>query len=211
MKFNDREQQLLGLCIEEMEARTCAEVVLVIRKSSGNYKDVSYLVGAGMAWFALLLVLSIPTEVPEMWIPLPLVFVFWSLSWLAHRTPLRAWLSTRKRKSLQVNRAAHACFYEKKIHETSSHSGILLYCSSLEKQARIVMDRNAAAALETKRISEFEAQLTEACGSQDRFKALSETLRTLGLYLGAKLPSLPTPLAHELANLPELDQPDEEN
>ncbi|MBC7690285.1 MAG: hypothetical protein H7222_00820 [Methylotenera sp.] len=210
MKLSEKDSRLLEVCIQELEVRTCAEVVLVVRESSGNYRDVAHLIGAVSAWGLLLAAMSVPTEIPEYWLPLPMLFVFWTASWLIQHSPARVWFVTKKRKKVQVAKAAHACFYEKKIHQTTSHTGILVYCSLLEGRAEIVMDHTAEKALNSKRILEFQDHLiTQVCKSTDRLRGLLEVLRTFGLYLGQELPPSTCEKPNELENAPDFSAGEE--
>jgi uncharacterized membrane protein len=205
MKFSKKERELLDLCLHEIEARTCAEVVLVVRKWSGNYRDVNYLFGAFAAWLSLMIVLSVPAEIPDTWIPLPLIFVFWAAAAVSQRTYLKKWLTFRKRRDLQVKRASHACFYEKKIHQTTAHSGILIYCSTLERQTEIVMDRAAVAALDAVKMEEFSQQFSGVCDAKNRFECLTQALRSFGVYLGQVLPVGAESTKHQLDYENEFD------
>ena len=208
MKFSKNDARLLEFCIQELEVRTSAEVVLVIRESSGNYRDIAYLIGAIFSWVLLLSAIAAPFEIPEYWLPLPMVLIFVLVAWLVNRTASRVWFTSARRLHLQVAKAAHACFYENKIHLTEAHSGILVYCSFLERQVEIVMDRAAAKALSETVVQEFRQWIIERlyAGSShsEQVRGLLEVLRSFGVHLGKVLPPTGQPKLNELENAPEL-------
>src|SRR5579885_1954538 len=188
MRFNEEESRLIGHCIHELDARTRAEVVLVVRKTSGHYRDVSLAAGAAAAFLALGVILYSPWVVPELVIPITIVAVFWGVAWLVQHSRVRVWLTTRKRRHEQVKKAAYAAFFEKQVHETESRAGILLYCSRFEKQALILADHNARPHLDQAKLAEFEAQLASAGSCARPAPALAEFLGTFGIYLGRVMP-----------------------
>jgi uncharacterized membrane protein len=188
MRFSETESRLIGHCIRELEARTQAEVVLVVRKTSGHYKDVSYLVGAAAAFVAVGFALFTPWEIEPLAIPMPVLAVFLGAAWATQHSRVRVWLTTRKRRSDQVRKAAYAAFFEKQVHETSTRAGILLYCSRFEKQALILPDHCARECLPPERLAEFERKLAEAGSGARPAQSLAEFLGTFGIYLGRVLP-----------------------
>lgn len=188
MRFNEDESRLIGHCIHELDARTQAEVVLVARKTSGHYRDVSLGTGALAAFLALAVILYSPWEVHALVIPTVLLAVFWGVAWLTQHSRVRVWLTTRKRRHEQVKKAAYAAFFEKQVHETSTRSGVLLYCSRFERQALILADHGARACLDPEKIAEFEAKLAVAGSSARPAASLAEFLGTFGIYLGRVMP-----------------------
>jgi uncharacterized membrane protein len=177
-----------------VEARTEAEVVLVIRRSSGMYRDVDYLIGALAALALLLFKLFSDIEFSELEIPLPLILAFIVGARLSHvsgRYGPRRYLTTRKRRDTQVRHAASGVFHDKKIDGLASRAGLLLYFSALEQRAELLAGDRVRSALGD-RFETLRADLQKACsgertiaGSVDR---LAGFLRTLGVSLGQALP-----------------------
>jgi uncharacterized membrane protein len=213
MKLNSSDAKLLEHCVQELELRTRAEIVLVNRKSSGSYRDIAHLGGAFAAWCLLIVAMSVPDDIPENWVPLPMVAIFFIVSLTIKHSRLRTLLSAKKRKIRQVARSAHACFYEKKIHQTTAHSGILIYCSLLEQRAEIITDRTAELALDPARVTEFQNLLMSKFCTQknhsEATRALLEVLRSFGVYLGKVLPATSTEKVNELSASPDLNEEDE--
>jgi len=198
MRFRSRHDnptvQMLAHCIQEVEARTEAEVVLVIRRASGAYRDVDYLVGAIAALGLLLFKLFSDVEFDPLAVPLPLILTFIIAARLSHvsgRYGPRRYLTTRKRRETQVRHAAAGCYHDKKIDELDSRAGILLYFSAIEQRAELLAGDRARTALGPK-LEEMRLLLQQAChgertirGSVDR---IAEFLRTFGVLLGQVLP-----------------------
>jgi uncharacterized membrane protein len=208
MRFSADDSRIIARCIQELEARTQAEVALVVRKHSGSYRDISYLFGAGVAFLALAFALFSPWEFPPHDIPLPLLAIFWVSGWLIQHSRVRVWLATRKRRRDQVKKAAFAAFFEKKVFGTHDRMGILLYHSHFEREAEIVADTAALAKLEPGRLEEFRALLGRAAETRRPVIALGEFLRSFGVYLGHVLPwdeATQGAKLNEIDDGPELD------
>ncbi|HUP57205.1 MAG TPA: hypothetical protein VM598_07110, partial [Bdellovibrionota bacterium] len=188
MRLSESDSKLLGRCIEELEARTEAEVVLVLRPRSGHYRDVSYLVGAASAFFLLCFFLYSPFEFPPYAIPLPIIAAFTTMGWVSQHSSLRRWLTRARRRRQQVETDARAAFVERKIHTTGKGIGILLYCSRLERDAVILPDLGAAARLDPAKLEEFRQALAKAWAERHPAAPLGEVLRRLGVYLGHAMP-----------------------
>ena len=198
MKFKPRHDnptvRMLAHCIQELEIRTEAEVVLVIRRASGLYRDVDYGVGALLAFGVLLFKLYSPYEFDPLSVPLPLLIAFAMGARLSHvsgRYGPRRYLTTSRRRESQVRHAAAGCFFDKKIDRLETQAGILLYFSALEQRAELICGERARRALEPK-LEELRAQLQNACGGERTIRGsvgkLGEFLRTFGVYLGQVFP-----------------------
>ena len=212
MKLTEEEYSGFKKCIQEIEARTSAEVVLVVREASGSYRDIGLMSGAVVSWLFLLGAISVPAEISEFWLPLPMAFLFFGTSALVVRSRLKAWLARPKRKRAQVLRSARACFYEKKIHQTDSRTGILIYCSRLERQVCLLVDTGAEKKLIPERLRQFEMDFQKESpgGHKGRVRSLLENLRTFGVYLGNELPYVEATKSNQLDDLPEWSEEDAE-
>jgi uncharacterized membrane protein len=203
--------QMLARCVQELEARTEAEVVLVLRRSSGNYRDVDYLAGALLAFAVLLFKLFSPWEFDPLSVPLPILLAFAVGARLSHslgRYGPRRYLTTSRRRSLQVRHAAAGCYRDKNIDRAPSRAGILLYFSALEQRAELLADERARHAIAPK-LEELRARLQETCSSSrtvsGSIAGLAEFLRSLGLYLGQVLPCDPAAgPCHALDDTPDV-------
>ncbi len=205
----------LAQCIQEAEARTEAELALVLRRSSGSYRDVDYAVGAALAFGVLLFKLYSAYEFDPLSVPLPLLVAFAlgaRLSHAAGRYGPRRYLTTRRRRELQARHAAAGYFHDHKLGELPAGVAVLLYFSALEQRAELIAGPRAHAALEPK-LEELRAQLQSACAAErtvsGSVRRLAEFLRTLGVYLGQQLPCGPDGHRNALADQPDIggDEP----
>jgi uncharacterized membrane protein len=204
---------MLARCIEEVESRTEAEVVLVVRRASGSYRDVDFAVGAGLAFAVLLFKLFSPWEFDPLSIPLPLIFAF-ALGARASQAlgvyGPRRYLTTAQRRERQVHAAAAACFLDKGVDRVPSRAGILLYFSATEQRAELICGEKARAALEASQpsLGELRARLTQACSSRRTIHGSVEQvagfLRSLGVLLGQVLPCQTETRRNVLDNAPDL-------
>jgi putative membrane protein len=190
MKVSEQDFKLIERCFQELDLRTQADVALVVRKVSGNYRDIDYLFGFAVAFTALCFFLFSPWEFSALSLLLPLFVLFFSGSWLCRSTLLRRILTRERRRELQVRRAAQSCFFEKKLQDSQNEVGILVYLSTMERRALILTDRGAAKALDSERIQHFEHMLSANFRHRHRARHLATFLRSFGLYLGDVLPPL---------------------
>jgi uncharacterized membrane protein len=190
MKVSEQDLKLIERCFQELDLRTQADVVLVVRKVSGNYRDIDYLFGFTVAFVSLCFFLFSPWEFSALSLLLPLLVLFFSGSWLCRSTPLRRILTRERRRELQVRRAAQSCFFEKKLQDSQNEVGILVYLSMMELRGLILTDRGSAKVLHPERIQHFEHMLSSNVRHRHRARHLASFLRSFGLYLGEVLPAI---------------------
>lgn len=183
-------EDLAGLTasVAEAEKVTAAEIVIVIRSCSGNYRDVDYLAGAVLALLGLVLAIFAPFHVNEHWLPLELIGLFVLGAFASARTPLRRWLTSAGRRNRQVAEAAAFSFVEEGVMHTEGRTGVLLYWSQLERRVHVLADIGIHAAVpagEWNRIL-FEAQT--AARNAHPVPLLLNTVTHLGAVLSRHLP-----------------------
>jgi uncharacterized membrane protein len=203
--FAKDDAEVLERCLHELELRSEAEVVLVVRKVSGNYRDIDYLFGGALAFLALCLILFSPWEVDDFSIPLPVLLVFFAGAWFCRATHLRRYLTRKKRREHFVRHAAEACFVEKGLHLTSKRTGILIYLSTLEGRGEILTDRGATDAISPEKLAHFQRMLEANVHHRKRGRHLGTFLRSFGVYLGEVLPPATDGREHEIHSRVELE------
>jgi putative membrane protein len=208
--FAKGDPELIALCLHEIELRSEAEVVLVVRKISGNYRDIDYLFGGALAFLSLCLILFCPWEIDDFSIPLPVLLVFFAGAWFCRATHLRRYLTRKKRREHAVRHAAEATFIEKGLHLTSKRTGILLYLSTLEGRGEILADRGASERITPEKLEHFRRMLEANVHHRKRGRHLGTFLRSLGVYLGEILPSTADSKEHEIHCGAELEASDGE-
>src|SRR5262245_14865792 len=83
----------VGRRVTDAERTTAAEVVVVVRPCSGNYRDVDFLFGAAVAWLTLLGILFSPVYIPPASVPVETAVVFAVAAWVCSVSLLRRWLT----------------------------------------------------------------------------------------------------------------------
>jgi len=127
--------------VREAEARTAAELIVVVAARSGSYLDIALAVGSGFAMLVLLVALFAPAVFGPVAVAVELPLVFSLAAWLAHRWPrLLRTLAPADRMRRQVARAASEQFLSEAVHGTRGRTGLLVYLSLLEERATLVPD-----------------------------------------------------------------------
>ena len=175
--------------VTEAERTTSAEIVVVIRPCSGNYRDVDCLFGAAVAWLALLFIVFTPWPVHAYLVPFEVAFLFVVSAWLCSRTGLRRWLTTRRRRWRQVRTAATAAFVEEGVTHTRARTGVLLYWSFLERHVEVVADVGIHAAVPPAEWNAFLFQVRRIGTTAASASVLLDDLRALGQLLTRHLPA----------------------
>jgi putative membrane protein len=127
-------------CVHQIRPRTSAALTVVLRGSSGSYRDVAFLIGAVVAWLGLILILLLPQTVHPWSVPLDVLGLFLLAAWLCIRLRLQRWLTTRRRRRRQARTAAQALFVEEGVAHTKDAQGVLIYWSRLERHIEVVAD-----------------------------------------------------------------------
>ncbi len=199
-RFSNEEAKILARGIAELEARTSAELVLVIRGASGNYRRVDLLGGSLAALLPLAWMLLSPQAFHYVSVPLPIALVF-LLGWrIMPRGRLRNLLTTRDQRHRRVLESASAVFESRGIRKTSHRQGILVYCSLFERDAVILPDENAKTALGDPELLRFQNAFAQAASSTQPARHFASTLRSFGVHLGRKMPAREETRAQELAD-----------
>ena len=129
MRIKHRYKQMIAQSVADLEVATSAEVVLVIRRHSGLYRDLDYLVGFAAALGLLAFFLYSPWDFNPGSFFVPEVLVFVLGAGVSRRWGFLRFMARKKRKLKQVRQASEILFVEKGIGNTTRRKGILLYLS----------------------------------------------------------------------------------
>src|SRR5262249_32391757 len=141
-KFDKSAGDEIAAAIREIEKKTNAEIVVVVRGRSGTYRHADYLFGAILALLALIFILLSPWEFHAYWIPIDVALVFVAGTFVSSRGDwLRRILTTKKFQAKAARTGAAAMFYEAGIANTSAENGLLIYLSLLERRMEVIADR----------------------------------------------------------------------
>jgi putative membrane protein len=196
--YTDAARKQVTEAVIDVESRTAAEVVVVVHRTSGTWREVDLAVGALAGFAVLLLVLFVPQPIPVVAMPVDVALGFIAGAVLcASVSPLKRALLPRRRVRAQVLAQARAAFVEQGVSRTTGRTGILVYVSTFERLVEVVTDigvdpKTAEAELDALRSSmragaDFDGFITK--------------LRALGPPLGTALPRSPDDV-NELPDAP---------
>ena len=146
--LDDAARVAFDRAIKSIEGASAVEVVVALRRRSGDYHHANAIVGFAVAAIVLAaLLFSEPTYTLGGILLAPFVFgavAAVGVEWIA---PLKRVLTSRKSRRAHVLRAARATFVERGVHNTTGRSGVLAYISLLEHQIVLVPDGGLAATI----------------------------------------------------------------
>lgn len=203
-RFDQAACDSLADCIKEIEDRTAAEVVIVVRARSGSYRHADYMFGALVALAGILFLIFSPFTFHQVWVVIDAVALFVLGSLLSSRSnTLRRWLTTAKYRMGNVRTAAAAMFYEAGIANTESETGVLIYLSLLERRLELIADRAVLKAVPS---LDWNAALFELHqdGEEPDPQTFLTGVKKLGTLLSKYLPAAEAN-PNELPNLPRFD------
>ena len=203
-RFDENARKALTACVREIETRTDAELVLVIRARSDFYRQADYLFGALLAFAGLLFLIFSPVTFHPNWVLVEVVLFFVLGSFVSSRTNvLKRLLTTAKLRAEKVRTSAAAMFYEAGIANTRQETGILVYLSLLERRLEVLADRGVLQAMPALEWNEELFELHEAARLGDA-KLLETALHNLSNLLALHLPATGEN-PNELADAPRFE------
>jgi len=202
--FDTAARTALTNCIREIEKRTDAELVLVVRARSHSYAAANYLFGALLAFAGLNFLLFSPFSFHEFWVPIDVALLFVLGAFVSSRSnAIRRWLTRKSVRDKSVRTGAAAMFYEAGIANTKAEMGVLVYVSLLERRLELIADRGILKAVPPLEWNQTLFDLHEA-GKQPHPETLTAGLEKLGVLLAQHLPA-GTENPNELPDTPRFE------
>jgi len=187
--FDTAARTALTNCIREIEKRTDAELVLVVRARSDSYAGANYLFGALLAFVGLNFLLFSPITFHQIWVPIDIALLFVLGAYVSSRSnAIRRWLTRRSVRNKAARAGAAAMFYEAGIANTKAELGVLVYLSLLERRLELIADRGILKAVPALEWNQALFELRQA-GKEPRPETLTAGLEKLGLLLAQYLPA----------------------
>jgi putative membrane protein len=181
-------QKRVAEVVGEIEKKTSAEIVVVMRRSSGDYLHADLIFGAFVALALLCVFLYHPAEFDFTYFPLEQLVAFLLGSVVcAHVPPLRRALAGKKLRKERVVTAAKATFVDKGVSKTRAHTGVLVYISAFEHDAHVVLD----VGLDPKKLGEPLERARErisAAANEGSLDEFTRGLEALGACLAESYP-----------------------
>jgi len=192
-------QTRLWEAVKAIERDSQVEAVVVIRSRSADYRDVALLwgiIGALLSFTYMMFAPDLFEDWLVFWVP---IIVFTVCFALAH-LPLITRLSVAKvRRQKNVEIMARALFQKGGIGHTQAKTGVLIYCSWLEKTVYILPDRGAETALPAQEWQDLRSGFEQVFTGKKPTDALLVQLQQAGLVFSRYLP----PLANDINELPD--------
>ena len=189
--------------VRELEARSCAEVVLEIRSRSGSYAHAHARFGALIAAVALFVLLFSPWPFKPLWVVIDAIVMYGIGVLIARQSDsIRHLMTTERERATQVRTVASSVFFERGVANTARESGVVIYHGLLEQRIEILADRGVLLAVPPLEWNGILAA-ARATRSSDP-KALIEIVRSLTPLLQQHLPRLEDD-RDELANVPRFE------
>jgi len=203
-KFDQLACDSLAQCVKEIESKTDAELVIVIRGVSANYRHADYLFGGVLAFIGLLVLLFAPVDFHVYWVPIDFVVMFVLGALLCSRSKtLRRLFTSEKFRKAAVRTSAAAMFYEAGIANTNAEMGILVYLGLLERRLELIADRGILTGVPPLEWNQILFQLKQA-GSNPDVPSLMQGLRDLGALLAEHIPATGEN-PNELPDMPRIE------
>jgi putative membrane protein len=187
--FEDATKAKTAEVVKAIEARTAAEVVVSVHRTSGHYRHTDYLVGFVLSLVTLVAMLYVPQEFPLEYFPLDVALSFAVGTYASAALPgLRRRLTSRKLLEENVRRAARAAFMELGVGRTTARTGILVFVSAFERRLEVVADMGVDTAALGKEWEEALAKLSAAVADSSSPETFFEALSLLAPPLERLLP-----------------------
>ncbi len=174
--------------VRAVEARTSAELVIAVRRRSGDYRADAYHLGFGAMGLVVVALLVAPQTFSVGAIVLDGFVAFLGASLLARNLDSIARpLVRRARRQANVDLAGRAAFHELNISRTSGRNGILVFVSTFERACAVIPDVGVDVAA----LGEpWEAALRDLRAAVHRpdFEAFLAAFERLGPILEAAMP-----------------------
>jgi putative membrane protein len=187
--LTDAAKAALLSAVRDVEAKSRAEVVIVVRPASARYREAA-LTGALVGVFAALAVmLYSPWVFGLAWFLVDPALAGLLAGLAVHHSPfLVRRLTAAASRREAVHRAALATFVERGVTATRERTGLLLYVSLLERRAEVVADRGILAAVGPTTWARQVEALVAAVDSGANGETIAGHLRGLGEPLAQTLP-----------------------
>jgi uncharacterized membrane protein len=189
--------------VRELEARSCAEVVIEIRGRSGSYAHADARFAALLAFVALFVLLFSPWPFQPVWVLIDAAIAY-AIGWaIARRSDsVRRLMTTERERATQVRTLASSAFFERGIANTVRESGVVIYHGLLEQRIEILADRGVLLAVPP---LEWNGLLAAARATRSGdAKTLVNIVRDLAALLEMYLPRLEDDV-DELTNAPRFE------
>jgi putative membrane protein len=188
--FTDTAKQSTARSVKHVEARTSAEVVVAVRRRSGDYRVPAYHFGLFLGGAVVLYLLVAPQVFTIGDIALDGALGFGvGLALAFNVSALLRLLAGERSLAKAVAEAARVTFYDLGISRTLGRNGLLVFVSTFEQRALVLADIGIDVTALGPEWDEGCRALSRAVKQRD-LPAFERALENLGPILGARMPRL---------------------
>ena len=166
--------------VKKCEDSSNVEVVVVFSKRSGPYRDVHFLCGAFLALLTALFLVFSSQQFSDLYLAPNLIIMFflgYALPWFF--PSLYLWLTSRERRTKQVQAAAELAFFRQGVSLTRSRTGLLLFLSLQEGDGALLGDVGVRKAIPGDLMGKLTLKLRESARAKDPVEATLSFLADL--------------------------------
>jgi putative membrane protein len=186
--FRPDAKQRAAQAVRTVEAQTSAEVVVAVRRKSGDYRVVGYHFGLVLLAIVVVYMLVAPSifTIGVMALDGLLAFLVGLIVCRAISGVTRALTPSRVLRA-NIDAAARAAFYDLGISRTSGRNGILVFVSTFERRHAVLADVGVEPQQFEPTWSQAGEQMGAALAARDPERFFT-ALESLGPALGAVMP-----------------------
>lgn len=174
--------------VRSIEAHTSAEVVVAVRRRSGEYRPAAYHFGFGLSALVVLYLLLTPDLHSVGAIALDAALGFGiGLVLALNIGPLLRVLVRARALEQNAGNAARVAFFELGISRTTARTGVLVFVSTFERRVVVLPDIGVDVLALGPAWPACCAELTRAVRARD-LPAFERALESMGPILGARMP-----------------------
>lgn len=197
-------QTRLWNAVSSIEQSSQVEVVVVFRKSSGTYLAIPLFWGIIAAWLTHTYLMFSP-DFFENWLVYYLPLLAFGISFgMAHLPVIKRLCSKNAVLRKNVEIMARAIFQKGGIHHTRAKTGLLVYCSNLEKICYLLPDRGLELAIPAEDWQQLRRDFQEIYAGKNPYTALLAQLSRTKELFSRYLPALPDDI-NELPDTLDID------
>ena len=186
--FRDAAKQSTASSVKRVEQHTSAEVVVAVRRRSGDYRVAAYHFGLAIGAVIVLYLLVAPQVFSVAAIALDGALGFGlGLATALNVSPLLRRLVRERRLARSVDEAARVAFFDLGISRTSGRTGLLVFVSTFEQRAVVLTDVGIHVEALGPRWQEALAALSAAVKARS-LEGFQRALEGLGPLLEQHLP-----------------------
>ena len=185
--FDDHDRHTLGDAVAYVESVSAVELVVVMRPAAPAWPHAGWLAGVAAAWAVLALLLFSPPAFRLWSFLLDPVLAGGVIGWLVHRFPGTArWITPRDTRRRLVQKAAEHAFLSRRVHDTRSRTGVLVYAAIADGLVTVIGDTGVLDVVTAGRLDGWRVRIEAALPQGPR--AIAAALAAMAPVFAAALP-----------------------